>query len=339
MTRVGTFASHAAHTTNMLQLQKRVFDSNQQVTSEKKSQSYAGYGAESNRLINLENELSATERFMTNNKITQTQLSVTQTTLDAVEKTIRDFRERLNEFGAGTKTGVAEVQDIQRWAFHALTEMESYLNTNIDGQYAFAGGKVSQAPVDIGFASWEDFKATYDGSATTFPTDRDSHLALYFQGDTMELTRQLDGDQQITVGVTAAHTSFEKAMRAMAIIAQGDFGTAGGLENNLGRVEDARWLLNDALQSPPSGTPPYGPELSGDLKTVSRMVSMNQVVLKDKLAEQKEYADFLTNRASDIENVDPTEAILRMMDDSRALEVSYSALSHISKLSLADYLR
>lgn len=339
MTRISSFAAHANYTSAIMQLQQRMYESNLQVSTEKKSASYAGYGSQTDRLINLENELTATDRWMVNNQLVEARLGATETTLEAIDNTIRDFRERLKEFGAGTRGGATEVEDIQRWAFHALSEMESFLNASIDNQYTFAGGKVTQPPVDLGYDTWDDFKANFDGSVTTYPTDRDTHVAQYYRGDSLETNHQLDADQTLSFGVTAAHPGFEKAMRAMGIIAQGDYGTAGGLENNTNRVDEAIWLLNDALESPAAGTPPFGAEESGDIKSVRRLATMNRVILTEKIDSQKLYANYLTSRAAEIENVDPNEATMRLLADSRALEVSYAALGEIRGLSLVSYLK
>jgi flagellin-like hook-associated protein FlgL len=46
----------------------------------------------------------------------------------------------------------------------------------------------------------------------------------------------------------------------------------------------------------------------------------------------------LENRVADIENADPTEAITKLLDQSRALEASYQAISRVRQLSLTDYL-
>jgi len=39
-----------------------------------------------------------------------------------------------------------------------------------------------------------------------------------------------------------------------------------------------------------------------------------------------------------MENVDKTEAVMKLIDDARALEISYQSMARISQLSLANYI-
>ena len=50
------------------------------------------------------------------------------------------------------------------------------------------------------------------------------------------------------------------------MIAQGVYGTAGGLDQNTERVDDALNLIKSSLQRATSGTLPFGAELSGNME-------------------------------------------------------------------------
>ena len=56
VTRIATFATQQALINRMLEVQKRVFDGQTQVGTEKKSQDYIGIASDSFRVINIENE-------------------------------------------------------------------------------------------------------------------------------------------------------------------------------------------------------------------------------------------------------------------------------------------
>ncbi len=160
----------------------------------------------------------------------------------------------------------------------------------------------------------------------------------YYQGDTKALTHRIDENRTIDIDVTAAHPTFEKMIRAMSLIAQGTFGSEGGLENNKVRVDQAIFLADDAIAAPSEGTPPFGDELKSDLNEIIFDLGFKQVVLRGSITTQKDFNNLLNGFISRTENVDETEAITNLLDAQRALESSYQAMSRVFSLSLADFL-
>ena len=163
--------------------------------------------------------------------------------------------------------------------------------------------------------------------------------ASYYKGDETIVTHRMDTNQTFDFDTTAVDPAFEKAMRAMAIIAQGVFGTEGGLEQNKTRVTDALYLLNNALSPTTSGTPPYGTEKAGNLRQLQVDLGFDLLLVRDTNERHTKFIAFLESRISDTDNVDLLEAITRLLDESRALEASFQALARIRELSLSNFLR
>ncbi|MCW8952570.1 MAG: flagellin [Rhodospirillales bacterium] len=432
MARIGDYSSTTNIIRYMQDIQTRVHDAQVSVTSEKKAQTYMGYSGETQRLINLENTVSLTERYKTSNENMLMRMSITEIAYGGAESTIREFRQQLDGFIQGSMTDENAVNDIQDWAFRALKDMESYLNTDIDGQYIFAGTRKDTPPVDFGLTTLADFQTKWDGGTIQYPTRASNHTSprltgttgfptdptaqgygtmtftagaggqitasnagafanipvgatftldstsndgtftvaanngttitvaagetiaaeaasttaimapntSYYDGDTNSTTHRVDENRTIDLGATAISPAFEKAIRAMSIIAQGDFGTAGGLDQNTGRAEEAYWLLSSSLDEPVTGTPPYGTAdvNTGNLSSLGLDLGFNMILLKDTNERFERVSTYLTNHISDIENVNMAEAVARLMDESRALEAAYQAFAKIQTLSLGDYL-
>lgn len=163
--------------------------------------------------------------------------------------------------------------------------------------------------------------------------------ASYYKGDETIVTHRMDTNQTFDFDTTAVDPAFEKAIRAMAIIAQGVFATEGGLAQNKTRVTDALYLLNSALSPTTSGTPPYGTEKIGNLRQIQVDLGFDRLLVKDTNLRHTRFIAFLDSRISDTENVDLLEAITSLLDESRALEASYQALARIRELSLSNFLR
>ncbi len=161
----------------------------------------------------------------------------------------------------------------------------------------------------------------------------------YYKGDEVTITHRMDANQTFDFDTTAVDPAFEKAMRAMAIIAQGVFATEGGLDQNKKRVTDALYLLNSALSPTVAGTPPYGTEKSSNIRQLQIDLGFKQVLVRDTNEAHVRFIAFLESRISDTENVDPLEAITRLLDESRALEASFQVLARVRELSLTNFLR
>ena len=177
------------------------------------------------------------------------------------------------------------------------------------------------------------------GSLKVFAVGGTISASNYYAGDSRIATHRADSNRSITLDITAIDPAFEKAIRAMKLIAQGVRKTEGGLDQNPLRAGQSIFLLDDALDSPASGTPPFGTELASDIAALQFKTGFNQVVINNTKTNLNNFIGFLDSRVSGIENIDPLDVITRLLDDSRALEASYQTLSRVKQLSLLNFLR
>lgn len=181
VTRIGTFANQQALIQRMLDTQKRVFDGQTQVGTEKKSQDYAGIATDSFRLINIENEKSRIDRFVNNNTSAEVTIKAMNTSVKSADDVMRKLRQELVGFVGRDLTDkspqdVSAVRDIQEKAFSALNDMEFFLNLKIDSKYVFGGGRTNDVPVTLPYDNVADFQKIYDGVNVTYPETRAAQL-------------------------------------------------------------------------------------------------------------------------------------------------------------------
>jgi len=171
-------------------------------------------------------------------------------------------------------------------------------------------------------------------------TEADGTIASkrYYYGDELSLTHRVDENRSFEYTLNGLNPAFEKAIRAMSIIAQGDYGTEGGLDQNISRAENAIYLLGSATDGLVSGTPPYGTEETGNLDDLLIDISYQKVLISQTTESHTSYKGFLDEQIANIENSDPLEVITRLLDEQNALEASYQTLARIRQLSLAKYL-
>lgn len=161
---------------------------------------------------------------------------------------------------------------------------------------------------------------------------------LYF-GDELPLTHRLDEHRKFEYDINGIDPAFEKAMRAMAIIAQGAYGSEGGLDQNTDRIENAIYLLNSAYTGTVSGTPPYGTELTSNIRSLLVTTDYQNVLIEQTTSSHTTYAGFLETQIANIKVSDPLETITKLLDEKNALEASYETISRVRELSLVKFLR
>jgi len=150
----------------------------------------------------------------------------------------------------------------------------------------------------------------------------------FLSGLNLSTTHRVSETQTITLDVSAIDPGFEKVIRALGILAQDD------LIQNPSRVQEALGILNDAIEH--SSLQPT--EMKGDLQSAAARIATNLKTLNDTKNSQTELLAFLENRLTEVENVNITEAAVKLNDDVRALEVSFATLSRIQQLSLTEFL-
>ena len=98
------------------------------------------------------------------------------------------------------------------------------------------------------------------------------------------------------------------------------------------------YLLEVSLTPTIPANPPYGTETAGNIEQLQRDTGFDRVLLEQTNKHHEALIGFFDARISETENVDKLDAIIRLLDDSRALETSYRALARIRELQLADFL-
>jgi hypothetical protein len=161
----------------------------------------------------------------------------------------------------------------------------------------------------------------------------------WYQGDENAIVHRVDENQRFTNAVNAIDPSFEKAIRAMGLIAQGAFGTAGGLDQNTQRVDQAKYLLQASLFSSTQGVPPFGAEQAGSMQDVQNKLGYNQVLIKRANDVNTETISLLDGRVGKLTQTDMLSAITQVTNGSRALEAAYQTIARIRSLSLQDFLK
>lgn len=180
--RISTYWTNQVFVNEMNTVQKRVNDFQSQAATGQKAQQYQGIGIESHRLINLENERDKLKRYVQDNSIADLRLHSQETAVDAIEKIVRTMRNSLVNPNLDLTNGItpeeaSTIENLQNQAFQAMKEIEGYLNTQVDGNHLFAGGRVDTEPVNFSYGTLSEFQTAFDGSDIVYPTTRAAHMS------------------------------------------------------------------------------------------------------------------------------------------------------------------
>lgn len=185
-TRVATHSTQSNYVNRMMLTQSRVAKYSESVTSGQKSSTYSGIASSTLNLLKYETQTTKINQFLQNNSVTNTKLSAMETSLETITDETTDFRSSLRELlGTDLSTitdtmsedTLNEISNIQQLAFNALKQIEDALNTQVDGEYLFSGGKTLSTAVTFPYSTLEEFQKFYDGDLVTYPSTAAANLS------------------------------------------------------------------------------------------------------------------------------------------------------------------
>ena len=311
MTRIADIAQNKAVTNLILDTQSRLNDKQAQISSNQKSQDYAGIAPDSMQLVSLEASERRMEQYLTDNVYVDLRLNGTLNSIDSLKHSIGDIRGLLRSLMVDGElaTGIDKdnICDVK------TQEIEDFLNTTINGRYLFSGSKTNTRPVETGTMS---SAPQYDATFNTKPES-----TFYYNGDDTIIKARIDEGVVMEYGVTAANSGFEKLIRSIRILRSTDI--SGADTNYMKKVEHALNLINESDR-----------ELQGlEMNIGTRIQQLDTTNKNIKISQ-----NFARGIISDIESVDTFQAVAELTQDQTMLEASYSTMVRLSNLNLTKFL-
>jgi flagellar hook-associated protein 3 FlgL len=160
----------------------------------------------------------------------------------------------------------------------------------------------------------------------------------YYKGDTSTQVHRVSESQSFNFDITGIDPAFEKAIRGMFLVLQGKTGSEGGLDRNQNRVSEGLYLMDDALDRTNNKPPPFGTELNSNIEEMEIILGYRAVLINDVRKSNEAIIASFDGSISSIENIDPLEAITKLLDTQRTLEASYQTFARVRQLSLSNFL-
>ena len=297
--RVATFAMSGGLVRAALAVQAEESAVTLQQASGLTSSDWAGYGSSAGRIVDLQTSLDRATAYAAAANAADTRVEQLYTAVGSIIDVVSDFKATLTGFSA-TLTDSGEATMASE-AGSVLETVVLLLNSRFEGGYLFSGGATTTAAVDLDAIVGQAAPSSADTS-------------WYQGGDTRASTR-VGEDRSVSWGATADEEGFETAIRALAMIADGNVEGAD--------VTEALDLLTEAIDG---------------MTTTQTRLSLSAASLESAAAEQEDYQTFVTSLLTDTTSVDVAEVSVRLSTLQTQLEAAYSAIGTIQSLSLVDYL-
>lgn len=299
--RVATFAQSDQMITAALRTQSIMANEQIQESSGVKSQDFAGYGSDTQSVVNLQVSVTRAQTYIDAATQADSKVQVMYSAAGSVTTLITNLRTQLSAATTGSSTSTASLISSAK---EMLQEMGSLLDTQYDGEYVFSGGKTTTAPVDL---------TSFDSGTGSLSTAD----ASYYQGDDETASVRVADDQTVDYGVTADNSAFEQVMRVLKYI-----GNSSSLSSS--DISSALDIASNALDA---------------TSVVQSKLSSAASQIEDASSRQTDYKSYASTLASDLTSVDVAAVTAQLSTYQSQLTASYSAISKIEGLSLASYLK
>ena len=263
--------------------------------------------------MTIETQLSRTDQYVRNIDVADKRISLMNTVVEQIGESARDMRGLLSQRSGDSRAYYENDLAVPLQARNARDLIVDLLNTRDDSRYLFAGGRIDVEPVQLD-------NGTYAApSPPPFPAAADTS---WFEGDSLVQEIRVDTNVSISYGVTANSAGFEKIIRALDTLANLTFSDPVSAAE-LQVLDDAQSLLNTAVD---------------EVKTVENELALNFKRLSDTRERQDSFINFAKNVIGDIENINTAEVISDLNAAEVQLQASYTTLSRVQRLSLANFL-
>lgn len=333
MPRIGTMAQYDLSLFYTLRTQNKVYETQTQIDTNKKSQDYAGIAKDSQALVTMKAELARTEQYREDIQIVDQRLDLMALSLSQTTELARDFRTTLQEARNGSQAAVTE---LPTQAANFKDQVVELLNMKDATRYLFGGGRTDVAPVDgdnvAAALNVPPLPAEGAGDPGE-PIDP----SVYYDGDQVTQSLQASDDFYIDYGIKADEPAFANVLGAMQVIADETFAEpldAGNLE----AIDTAVYMLNQALDGGPIDGRYASDPVTKTLDRLSTDVSLDKLTLERTDERLELLGAQQTDNIGDIENINRVEAITQFNQYNNQLEASYSAMVRVQNTTLLNYL-
>ena len=334
MTRVTNQAQNVYLKQLMSNLNSKLAEAQVQVTTGKYAQSYSALGVSRSLVsIDMRASVGSLETYNTNIDTVEPRMETADQMLsDIVEVARTVFNDNLKVL----RSGQPDLTTINEQARLALENIQSMLNTSMNGRYLFSATDITHSPYDGGatlLANTQAEIAQYMAGAITGAdvltnmngftgTDLGFSATLTALPASSKLTIQASESISLNYTQRADSTGISDILRGLSLLANVQYDPA---------LDAEYYSVFDGAQN----------LIEGGANAVDYDIASLGIVrsqLETARAQNDESIVNLKTYIGEAEDVDEAEAITKMQQYQTQLEISYQTMATLKSMSLVNYL-
>ena len=331
---ISTAGQNLTRLIQLTDLRYKLNDLERQIVTGKRTDTFSGLGADSQRLQGLradENELGS---FINGGKRVLTRTQLMSSAMDNVDSAALDV---IAMFQLQVKEGSVEINDINRVAGDRLDIIHDLMNSNSEGRYLFAGTDISSPPM----SSPSNLDSTIQGLVDdwmdgTLTTDQFLSDVQGLNNGQLGYAPTLDAAGNVTaridesVEVDYTVKADDPGMRSIMI------GVA--LAKHLREPGPGDVVTNDDFYKVFNEIPQIIRDGRGDLEQDRFDVGTAYELVNSTINKHKTDQSTLSGIVDDLENVDMTETITKLQTLQTQLTASFQTANIVQSMSLVNFL-
>lgn len=310
-------------------------DLQRQITTQKKTDTFAGLGSKASTVQLLRADTVRAERYLDNIDVLTTRMDVMS---DVMSRVTEMGRQLVDSIIIQVRDGEVEIDTIRMMAKDSLAFVQDLINTQYDGRYLFAASDTGNKPyidalelqnnMSAQVSSW--LNGSQDGD-TLINNVQNLHAQNLGFSPTIStggaVRMQIDDNLDIDYTVRGDIDGFQEIVRALSLAANMEYPNPN---DHLATTDDFNQVLNQIMAMANHGVDLLS---EANMRFSSKSILIQSV--KETHIQDKAQMQVMT---AEIENADTTEAILILNALQTQLTASYQVTGMLSQMSLANYL-
>ncbi len=332
---VSFFAQSISQTNRLNNLRSTLDDLQRQITTQKKHETFSGFGTDSLTLQRLRSSQPLLQSYLDNIDKVSNRMNL----MNEAMSTISEMGNQLvTAIHVQSQSGQEGIETINQLAQQSLQFVEDLINQTLDGHYLFAGSDVMSQPfindtilnsnfkneVDIWLAGGQT-NAQLIATTNGFTSDN-LGLApgLATSGN---ITARIDQNMDIDYTIKADGDGFKEILRALTFAANLKYPDPATDVATPAQFDE---ILNNILSIITNGVQ----EINKTAQQQASKFDLLKSIRKNHISD----LSIVTSQIDKMENVDTTTALVTLQTLQTQLTASYQITKIVSELSLVNFM-
>lgn len=332
---------------NVLKLQKRLLEAQQEVASGRLADTGKTIGGRTSETVSLRLQYARFTTLTETNSVVKTRLDATQAALAGFVKSAQDFVGAVITARDANNGGTIARQQGQS----ALTHLLDGLNTTVAGEYLFSGINTEARPLEdyygtsapasrasvaaaftVAFGTVQSDPSNDGITASAMQSFLDTGFSALFDdpawitdwssASSQNLTSRISGTEIVESSANANEPAFRKLTKAFTMIA--DLGVENLNRAAFGAVADtAARLASEAIE---------------EISVIQGRLGIAAARVQSANEKMSAQLNILNTQIDSLEKVDPFEASTRVTTLLTQIETAYALTARVQRLTILNYI-